>query len=236
VLLFYYNDLYYNASPVGPGGEPKPYFEVEDGRLALHNSPVPAPTRGLLNRQEPGVPSPRPWRGSIALRLLSNRTADSSPRLNRLLARLGLVEPLSAEAPKEYWPFGRDHPREVNDMWERTRSILAALKAAAEAHGARLAVLYVPVRFEVNDAVWDLTRQRYRMGRRWDRDAVFSRLHSACEELGIPLADPRSELRRQEATVAPAYYTRDVHWTASGNAVAARTIALVVRSWLPCRG
>ncbi|PYQ17417.1 MAG: hypothetical protein DMF80_00690 [Acidobacteria bacterium] len=236
VLLFYYNDLYYNASPLGPGGEAKPYFEVEDGRLALRNSPVPAPTRGLLNRQEPGIPPPRPWHGSVALRLLSNRTVDSSPGLHRLLARLGLVEPVSPEAPREYWPFGRDHPREVNDMWERTRSILAALKAEAESHAARLAVLYVPVRFEVNDAVWDLSRQRYRMGRRWDRDAVALRLASVCQELGIPFADPRAELRRQESAGAPAYYTRDVHWTASGNAVAARTIAPVVRSWLPCRG
>jgi hypothetical protein len=146
------------------------------------------------------------------------------------------VEPVSAEPPKEYWPFGRDHAREVNDMWRRTRRILAALKADVEAHGGRLAVLYVPVRFEVNDAVWDLSRQRYHMGRRWDRDVVFERLRAVCEELAIPLVDPRSELRRQEATTAPAYYTRDVHWTASGNAVAARALAPLVRSWLPCRG
>ncbi|HEY2940796.1 MAG TPA: SGNH/GDSL hydrolase family protein [Vicinamibacteria bacterium] len=236
VLLFYYNDLYYNASEVGPGGEPKPYFDLEGDALVPRNSPVPSPTKGLLNRQEPGVPAPKPWHGSIALRLLSNRTVDASPRLHGLLARLGLVEPVSAEPPKEYWPFGRDHAREVNDMWKRTRRILAALKADVEAHGGRLAVLYVPVRFEVNDAVWELSRQRYHMGRRWDRDVVFERLRAVCEELAIPLVDPRSELRRQEATTAPAYYTRDVHWTASGNAVAARALATLVRSWLPCRG
>lgn len=236
LLLFYYNDLYYNASAVGPGGEPKPYFEVDGGVLVPRNSPVPPPTRGLLNRQEPGVPAPKPWHGSIALRLLSNRTVDASPRLHGLLARLGLVEPVSREAPKEYWPFSRDHAREVNDMWERTHRILAALKTEVESHGGRFAVLYVPVRFEVNDGVWDLSRQRYRMGRRWDRDVVFERLRAVCEEIGAPLIDPRAELRRQEVTGAPAYYTRDVHWTASGNAVAAHALEPLVRSWLPCRG
>jgi hypothetical protein len=236
MVLFYYNDLYYNASEVGPGGEPKPYFEVDEGALVARNSPVPAPAKGLLNRQEPGVPAPKPWHGSIALRLLSNRTVDASPRLHRLLARLGLVEPVSPAPPKEYWPFSRDHAREVNDMWERTHHILAALKADVEGHGARLAVLYVPVRFEVNDRVWELSRQRYRMGRRWDRDVVFERLRAVCDDLGIPLVDPRDELRRQEATGAPAYYTRDVHWTAFGNAVAAHLLEPLVRSWLPCRG
>jgi len=237
LLLFYYNDLYYNASGVGPGGEPKPYFEVVDGgALQLRNSPVPAPTRGLLNRQQPGIPPPKPWRGSIALRLLSNRTVDSSPGLHHLLARVGLVEPVSNEPPKEYWPFGRDHPREVKDMWERTRHLLAALKEEVAAHGARLAVFYVPVRFEVNDGVWQLSRQRYRMGRRWDRDAVVEGLRSTCEDLGIPFVDPRDELRKQDATAAPAYYTRDVHWTPAGNAVAAHALEAVARSLLPCRG
>jgi hypothetical protein len=204
--------------------------------LALRNSPVPAPTRGLLNRQQPGLPPPKPWRGSVALRLLSNGTVDSSPTLHGMLARVGLVEPVSNEPPKEYWPFGRDHPREVKDMWERTRHILAALKDEVTAQGARLAVFYVPVRFEVNDTVWQLSRQRYRMGRRWDRDAVVERLRALCEELGIPFVDPRDELRRQDATATPAYYTRDVHWTPAGNAVAAHALEPVVRSLLPCRG
>jgi lysophospholipase L1-like esterase len=236
VLLFYYNDLAFNISPNGRGGEAKPYFEVREGRLVLGNSPVPPPTRGVLNRSEPERSAPKPWHGSIALRLLSNRTVDSSPRLHRFLARLGLVEPVSPEPARELWPFGRDHGPEVNDMWTRTRHILAALKADVEAHGGRLAVLYVPVRFEVNDPVWELTRQRYRMGRRWDRDMVFKRLRSVCEDLGIPLVDPRPELRRQDSTGTPAYFTRDVHWTAAGNAVAAHALEPLVRSWLPCGG
>ena len=235
VLLFYYNDLYYNASALGPGGEPKPYFEVDGRTLVPRNSPIPAPTKGLLNRQEPGMPAPKPWRGSIALRLLSNRTVDGSPRLHGVLARLGLVEPVSSEPPKEYWPFGRDHAREVNDMWERTHRILAALKTDVESHGGRFAVLYVPVRFEVNDAVWQLTRERYRLGRRWEVDRVFERLQEVCRDLDIPLIDPREPLRRSERSAA-AYYTRDVHWNAVGNAIAAHAAEPLARAIFGCPG
>src|SRR5207244_9943867 len=105
-----------------------PYCEADRAPPVARNAPGPAPAKGLLNRQEPGVPAPKPWHGSIALRLLSNRTVDASPRLHGVLARLGLVEPVSAEPPKEYWPFGRDHAREGNALWEGTRYILAALK------------------------------------------------------------------------------------------------------------
>jgi len=233
-LLFYYNDLHYNASENGPGGEPKPFFVVKGGALVLGNSPVPVLPRGLLNRQNPGVSRPQPWHGSIALRLLSNRTVDASPGLHHVLSRLGLVEPISADPPREFWPFGPGHPAEVGEAWARTTAILAALKSEVEAHGAKLVVLYVPMRAEVNDAVWELTRQRYRLGRRWDRYVVFDRLKAVCDGLGLPLVDPREDLRRSEAKGPPAYYTRDVHWTATGNAVAAHVLEPPVRALLPC--
>jgi len=232
VLLFYYNDLHYNASENGPGGEPKPFFVVKDGALVPGNSPVPVLPRGVLNRTNPGVSRPEPWHGSIALRLLSNRTVDASPRLHAALARLGLVEPLSADPPRELWPFGPGHPAEVREAWTRTAALLGALRQEVEGRGARLVVLYVPMRAEVNDSVWELTRQRYRLGRRWDRYVVFDRLRSICSELGVPLVDPREELRRTEAQGPPAYYTRDVHWTATGNAVAAHALEPHVRARL----
>lgn len=235
LLMFYYNDLFYNASHLGPGGEPKPYYELQDGRLVLRNSPVPPPTAGLLNRQDPGVVRPRPWHGSIALRLLSQRTVDASPRLHAQLARLGLVEPIPPDPPREMWPYGPYRQRYVDDMWVRTEAILAALQASARGHGAQFAILYVPPRFEVNDAVWALTWRRYGLGRRWERDKVYQRLLDVCTRIGIPLLDPRDELRRAELAGPPAYFTRDVHWTAVGNAVGARVASGWASQALGCQ-
>jgi hypothetical protein len=235
LLMFYYNDLYYNASSTGPGAEAKPYFELQGGALTLRNSPLSPPAEsGTHNRTNPGVNRPKPWRGSMALRLLSRRTVDAAPGLHAFLARLGLTEPVSNDAPREYLPFGPGNREEVQDMWGRTRALLAALRDDAAREHTPVAVLYVPVRFEVNDEAWELTRKRYRWGRRWDRTVVYERLESICRELNVPLIDPREALRRAESAGRPAYYTRDTHWTAVGNAVAAHAAEPVARRVLGC--
>jgi hypothetical protein len=221
LLLFYHNDLWYNARSRGPGGEAKPFFAVEEGRLVQRNGPLQPDASGGPNRQNPGSSPLRPWRGSVALRLLSNRTADAAPRLHRRLAALGLVEPLGVDPPREFAPYGPGLRREVTAMWDVTRALLGALHEEVGRRGGRLAVLYVPARFEVNEAVWEITRARYRLGRRWDPYAVFDRLDAILKGLGVPLLDPRDSLRRAEAGPRPAYYTRDVHWTDVGNALAA---------------
>jgi hypothetical protein len=234
-LLFYHNDLLYNARPRGPGGEVKPFFQVEDGRLVERNRALQPDPGGAPNRQSPGRAPLQPWRGSIALRLLSNRTVDSSPGLHRALGRLGLVEPIGTEPPREFWPYGPGRGREVDEMWRTTEALLGALKRDVEAYGARLAVLYIPARFEVNDAVWQTTRARYKLGRRWDPYVVHDRLKRILDAQGTPLLDPRDALRATEATGPPAYYTRDVHWNAVGNAVAAEGLQRWVEAQPTCR-
>ena len=81
-------------------------------------------------------------------------------------------------------------------MWATTAALLAALKQDVEAHGARLSVLYVPARFEVNAPVWQTTRERYRLGKRWDPYVVFDRLRKELDAIGVPLLDPREALTR----------------------------------------
>lgn len=234
-LLFYHNDLLYNASPRGPGGEVKPFFQVEDGRLVeRHGTLVSDPGTGA-NRQNPGRAPLKPWRGSIALRLLSNRTVDASPGLHRVLAGLGLVQPVGTDPPREFWPYGPGRGREVEEMWRTTEALLAATKAEVESRGARFSVLYIPARFEVNDAVWQTTRERYNLGRRWDPYVVHDRLKKILDAQGTPLVDPRDALRATEASGPPAYYTRDVHWNAVGNAVAAEGLQRWVEAQPTCR-
>jgi hypothetical protein len=161
------------------------------------------------------------------LRLLSDRTSGASPRLHRFLARVGLVEPEAEEGmPRELWPFGPGPKDEVSAWWRRERALLAALKDAAESRGARLVVFYVPARFEVDDSAWDLTREKYGMGRRWWRpERVLEDLRDICRALGVPLVDPREDLRGAQSEGRPPYFVRDGHWTAEGHAVAARDIA-----------
>jgi len=231
VVLFYYNDLVGDT----PGGLGKPWFDVVGEGLVLRNSPVPERVPGRPVARPFGI---KPWRGSVALRLLSDRTSGANPGLHRALARLGLVEPEDAAGPlpREFWPFGPGHKDEIALMWRRVRAILAALNEAASSRGARLVVLHVPARFEVDDRAWELTRERYSMGLRWwRRERVFDDLRETCRSLDLPLIDPRDALRAAQTSGRPAYFVRDGHWTAEGHAVAAQAITdFLVREGLAC--
>jgi hypothetical protein len=232
VLMFYYNDLLYNIRAAGPQGEPKPLFEVQAGQLVLRNVPLTPPSDGSSGRVSEDVERIPPWRGSMALRQLALRTMDSAPRLNRWLAALGLVPPVIETPLPELWVYGPG--AEVPAMWRTTTALLRALRDDVAAQGGQLIVLYVPVRFEVNDSVWELTRARYKMGRHWRREKVFERLEAACTELGVPLVDPREPLRAADASSRPAYYTRDVHWTSVGNELSAIAVEPAVRQAFGC--
>lgn len=224
VLLFFYNDLVGNVSGRQSG---KPSFGVVDGRLELRHSPVPPPKDGSWTRRpEPRTLRTEPWRGSVALRLLAERTERGSPRLHRALARAGLVPPARVETlPEDFWPFGPGHREVVDEMWLRTGAILSALDAETRARGARLVVFYVPDQGEIDPRSAELTRQRYGLGPRWWKwDRVFLRLQDLCRERGLPFVAPQAVLREVEAREGPAYFREDGHWNARGHAAAAAEI------------
>ena len=225
-LLFYYNDLAGNVNEEG-----KPWFDLEGGALHLRNSPVPRPPEGEARGDRAKPFRVHPWRGSMALRLIGNRTSAGSPGLHRLLARAGLVEPDDpGPLPAELLPFSAVHRKEADEMWARTTALLEALAREVEAAGARLRIVYVPARFEVNERAWRLTQQRYRLGPRWKPARVAERLHAECADRGLALLDLRDALRPQENSDQPAYLPRDGHWTESGHRAAARALA---RALLP---
>ncbi len=227
-LLFYYNDLY--GDGFGDVGKPTFDLEGDDDRLVLTGSPVPPPRRA----PESNAYRLFPWRGSMALRLLSQRTRAGNPALHARLAAWGLVEPapeVVPDAPAEFNPFGPRNPGEVAWLWRVTAAILRDLAQEVRARGSELVVVYVPARFEVDDAAWEATRAQYGLGKkRWSRDKVFETLHATCGRLGIDLIDPRGALRRTEAEGRRTYFPLDGHWTASGHALVAEALAAHLRT------
>ena len=224
VLLFCYNDLY--PSLGGEGG--KPYFDVVDGRLALRNVPVPREQVGRDVRRRYVI---RPWRGSYALRLLSNRTLAGNPELHAFLGRIGLVEPFVEQSPPpEMWPYGLGHRDEVVEMWRRVEAVIDALDDEVERRQERLVLFYVPAGFEQNDRAWELTRRRYHMGPRWNRDRVFEDLAAVAIRRRLTIVDPRPSFREAEASGQRTYFPEDGHWNEVGNRLAARCLDGVVAS------
>jgi hypothetical protein len=234
VLMFFYNDLNGNLTTAG-----KPYFTVEAGRAVLHGSPVPSPAAGEWTRRpEPRRAKVAPWHGSMALRLLGERTEQGNPPLHRLLARAGLVEPArSQELPADFWPFGPGHREEVAEMWRRTEAILVALRAEVEASGAHFAIFYIPDETEIDDRVAELSRQRYGMSPRWwRRGRVFDQLHGISVERDMTLLDSRHAFLEARRRGTAAYFPEDGHWNEDGHRVAADVLARALRyqAWITC--
>jgi len=164
----------------------------------------------------------------MALRLLSQRTAASSPGLHAFLARWGVVEPGKGKQPvtKDLWPTEIGHEPEVAEMWRVTGAILQALKRSVESRSARLVLFYIPERGELSDREWQLSLEKYQGARRtWRRGRIFDRLRQLSQELQIPLVDPRAAMSKAQAGWRPAYFQEDGHWTEVGHAAAASELA-----------
>jgi hypothetical protein len=234
VLMFYYNDLLANTVATSAGGGSKPRFALDGDALRLTNVPLVAPPKLTEQQRMARVQPQAPWRGSVALRLLGNRTGEANPRLNRLLGRIGLVPEGVPTPPEEMTAFGIGP--HVSESWRMTHALLRELKRAVEADAGRLVVLYVPVVFEINDREWELTRERYQLGRRFGPSRVFDKLRAVCEELGVPLADPREALRRSAAAGQAPYCRTDDHWNETGHRIGAEVVAPLVRAALACGG
>lgn len=222
LLLFSFDDVAQNGAEAVWGRRPKPYFEVEGSGLALRNVPTPEPAAVPHGRKL----EPQPWRGSMALRLLSIRAASGPLGLQQALAGLGLAED-SEPAPAALAPYGPG--KEAREAWRRTERILGGLARDIRADGATLLVAYAPAPFELDGAAWQTLVRRFGWGRRWRPERVQQRLRRAASAQGLALVNLRPWL------TAASYDPQTGLWTEAGHAAAARALARALAPSLACR-
>lgn len=228
LVFFYYNDVLYNARDRF-AQQPKPLLSAHEGRLDPVNAPVPRP---LPAGHVPKPPAPH---GSALLEWLHDRLFYGAPRAYQALARLRLWDAIAeTHAPMEIRVYERHPPAEIEAAWERTSAILGALAQEAAGHDARLLLVYIPNRFEVDPHTWELTRIIYGVDESvWDRAAVCRRLERIGAQRGFPVLDLTPALRQEvHWPWRGPYFDYDGHWTAAGH----RAAAGAVRSFLQRTG
>jgi hypothetical protein len=233
VLFFHYNDVVYNDRQ-DYFGAPKPVFQMGEGPLCIHRLPVRRPTTGAapVSPMEP----PPPGRSEL-LEWLRERLWFGAPAAYDFLARRGLWLPMpKMETRLELRVYERRTVDVIEDAWAKTAAILAALQGEARSHGARLLIVHVPSRLEIDDRTWRLSRRLYGWSEAgWDRGQVARRLEDIGAQAGIPVLDLTEPLRRaSKGWGGEPYFTYDGHWTFRGHRVAASEVQrfLTDHHWL----
>ncbi len=118
---------------------------------------------------------------------------------------------------------------EVQRGLELTRQILSQLDNEAGARGARVAVVLVPARFQLNDVDYGHLRKAVAAaGQELIRDKATERFAEALAPLGLPMLDLLPILRRQPDP-SGLFFTENVHFTPRGHQVVAEALARFVR-------
>ena len=236
VLTFFYNDVLQNIDRT-LFRRAKPLFVFDGDRLVLSNTPLaPPPPEPPSPEQPEDAAAPE---GSAALRFLESRLRYGAPSLHTRLAGLGFWPALQAgETPRMFKVYRRRPLPEIAEAWRTTRALLRDLNADVRRRGARLLVVYVPHRLEVNQATWE----RFGLMLGWndantERAGLARRLRAIADDVGFELLDLTPALRQADRSwTSNPYYLQDEHWTVAGHRTAARAIEGVLRApgWLRC--
>lgn len=239
VLLFYYNDIWYNAEPNYWRGS-KPLFEERDGRLAISNVPVPEPS---LNTEEDAdgsfVTSLRDWVETHSqLARLAGLTLREYPQVRAWAVRLGLAGSSpemifdaenQALVPAEFAIFWEPLTPEAAHAWHLTEQLLDRMRESVEGAGGRFTLFHVPFRGLIYTEEGSVREQVDPSAEGLDGLAVARRLEEICLRRGLTCIEPMDQFLRAAQVLGTngerLYYEFDWHWNANGHRLAAEILA-----------
>jgi SGNH hydrolase-like domain, acetyltransferase AlgX len=231
LLFFFHNDVPFNAMG-NYFGSPKPEL------VRLPRGLVPRST--MLTPRSPRAPEPDEAppivNGSAFWAWGRERLARGAPATYNRLARWGLWPQLRGEPSEALTVYRPDVSEPLAQGWHVTRDVLVEMQADALRGDTRFAVLYIPSLFELDDHVWDITRERYGLqGESWDRAWPQEHLKRLAQRAGADYLDLTPALRRaNQGLFNSPYFGIDGHWNARGHHAAAQEIARFLREkgWL----
>ena len=125
-------------------------------------------------------------------------------------------------------------PESHRTVFRLTGDILAALKREVEAHGARLAMVYLPEAITVDANLFEDKKVELPSLTEyvWDIDQPAAALQAAADESDIPFLDLTAAFRSAfaEHPSARLYIGRDGHFTEEGHALVAAAVSPFIQS------
>lgn len=199
--------LYVGNDAVEAGNAAYRLRQDQDGRVADPISPLDRFTqwrRRLIRR-------------SIMLQIIRLRVTT---RLDRFGWRPEIDPPLRTYLP--------DAPPEIARGLDATRDAVSRLAALTASQGARLAVVLLPARFQVDDGDYDRLKEIVaRSGKVLERDRATDRFKAALAGLGVPVLDVLPALRAA-ARQSDVFMQSTAHFTPYGHEV----MAAILRAFL----
>jgi lysophospholipase L1-like esterase len=146
-------------------------------------------------------------------------------------APVRLDEEAAAESAPGIEVLRRAGSAELEQQWAATAVALRDLAEATRDAGARLAVLHIPIDFQVDERAWRAVAKRHGLrAEDHDLDLAARRLRELCAASGTPVFDLLEPFRARAASGPPLYFRINKHFSAEGHrAAAAHLAAEIVR-------
>lgn len=217
VLVMSPNDLYENTRELFENGPilypDKPYFQFEDGRLEVHNRPVPPYSPPHRSRRERALDE---LHRDPLYRLITGTPRPPGRDDVRYVGKGGRNG--QAVMLEQYLP-------EPSDVWRRaflmTRALVSELRAAVEGHGSRFAVVVLPDDRAVQPGLLELSVKSLDLSGEIDAERPYRQLLEIARASGVPSVGLLPAFKAQPADGPALFLTSDPHYTVAGHAVVA---------------
>jgi hypothetical protein len=119
--------------------------------------------------------------------------------------------------------FSTPSPEKITKGVELTDLLLHQVKRETEAAGGRMAVVFLPLKYQLSDSVWtDFVKSSELPADSLDIGKPQALIKPVIDTLGVPLVDLLPSFRQWVAdTSAPLYLEWDGHWNEAGHRLAA---------------
>jgi len=227
ILMFYYNDIWYNNQSQYFDRGYKPLFKLKNDTLCLTNVPVPVAKINSeiyqnMNKSSILYRGIKQWftRNSYLYNLIKIRVKNTI-LLKKLAMRIGIIENHEI-IPDEFKVWEKSHNSTIVTAWRITEQLIIKLKEETNKIGSKLIIFYVPVKASIYSDEWEATKKAYGiLDESWDLEKIAVRLESICKKNQIDFINPTVMFKIKAAKLNKEgnrlYFIKDGHWNIEGH-------------------